>query len=101
MKIVKALQTRKHNTITAIYHLLVEREQQKHPDRKWNFEDQKRYARTLGFDLDENCVATVRSENAVEDNIQDIIDNSVVGGLVVDNVGVSEYTAVKEDEGKQ
>jgi len=66
-QIVKALTTNRHNQITATYYLLGERKKNanaKDPSKsslQWNYEEQAKYAKYMGFELYEDGTAVLNA----------------------------------------
>jgi hypothetical protein len=63
VKIVKAMAANRHNQITATYYLLCEKKRQQQPNREWKFEEQQHFAKTLGFQLQNDGVVVFEPDD--------------------------------------
>ena len=80
-KIIRSLNNNRHNQMTATYFLLCERDAQVN-GYKWNFEEQRKYAEALNFELEEDGRLTRKTDpetkpegGATADAVENIEDS--------------------------
>lgn len=74
-KIIRSLNNNRHNQMTATYFLLCERDIQVN-GYKWNFDEQRKYAEALNFELEEDGRLIKKSDSGakVEDTNADVAE---------------------------